>query len=85
MTDEQRRALILEKAGADFALKRNGKVIRSRKTYNTREEWEDHLAEQKRRLELRLKSAGTESERADIRRELRVNEIMSQYTDVERR
>ena len=88
MTDrerkDQRRERIKEKCGADFALMQNGKVLRSRKSY-TSEEWADHLAEQKKRLELRLKSASTEADKARIRRELRSWEIMERFTNTDSR
>lgn len=76
---DQRRALLREKAGADFTLIRDGKVLRSRRSYTT-EEWADHLAEQKKRLELRLKAAGSERERQNLRRELRSWELMEQFS-----
>ena len=79
---DQRRALLREKAGVDFTLMQNGKVLRSRKSY-TSEEWADHLEEQKRRLEIRLKAASPEAERTEIRRELRSWRLMEKYTNVD--
>ena len=45
---EERKARIKEMCGADFCIKRNGKTVRSRKTYRTRDEWEKRLSELKR-------------------------------------
>ena len=83
---DQRRARIREKAGVDFVLKRDGKVVRSRKTYYTRASWEAHMAEKKRDLEQRLKTAKTDAERTNIREELRAWGIMEDvFSDKTRR
>lgn len=77
---DQHRARILEKAGCDFEIKRDGQIVRSQKTYDA-ESWADHLEEQKRRLEIRLKAASTEADKTRIRRELRSWELMEKFTN----
>lgn len=47
-TVEERKARIRELCGADYCIKKNGKTIRSKKTYRTREEWENRIVELKR-------------------------------------
>lgn len=79
---DQHRARILEKAGCDFEIKRDGQIVRSRKTYDA-ESWADHVSEEMRKLELRLKSASTEADKARIRREIRSWELMGKFTNVD--
>ncbi|MBR6208904.1 MAG: hypothetical protein IKQ69_07885 [Oscillospiraceae bacterium] len=85
MTDDARRARIRSKAQTrDYELKHNGTVIRRKSTYYTIGEWEEHLAEQRRRLELQLKAATTIAERSRIRDEIQANEIMQKFTKADK-
>ena len=68
------RIRILDKAGVDYELRRNGKLVKRKQSFDSTESWNDHLDREIRSRRNKLSSAT--SDRAKIQKEIRFLESL---------